>query len=610
MSKSIYLTILRLISPYSIILLLSIFAAIIYVIFNGLSIWLTASLINNILTDFDQLLLNQIELSNQALSLNDKLKYWTNQFILRGTALETIKVLCFTILFVFIVKNIFLYFKNIGLIYVQFNLITKIRNDLYNHFHKLSLSFFDQKKSGELTSIVVTDVANMRIALGASFHKLIVEPINILMFIFLLFVINIKLATYAIAIIPITGFIILTIGNSIRRKSRRTAKKIAKIMGIITEILNSVRVVKAYGTEEYEKNRFYKEQDNYYNLILSRAKLRLITTPVTEIIGASIGVSLLWIGGQDVLVSDNMSSEDFIRFILILFSVLGPIRLLSNVSVNIQAGIASAERVFSILDVPPIITEKESAIILKRMNNKVEFKNVHFNYENGPNVLSNISFSIPKGHLIAIVGPSGAGKSTIADLIPRFYDVVKGSIEIDNINIKEFKISSLRNLMGIVNQDITLFDETIEFNIAYGISQYSNQDLIRASKTANAYNFIMEQPNGFNTIVGEKGVKLSGGQKQRIAIARAVLRNPSLLLLDEATSALDTQSESKVQIALKNLMKNRTTLVIAHRLSTIKKANKIVVLDKGEVVESGAHETLLNKKGFYHKLFISQFGKQ
>ena len=610
MYKNIYSRILKLIIPYWLLIIISTIAAIVYVIFNSLSIWLTASLINNILTDFNQLLINHIELSNSKMSINDELKYWTNQFILRDNALDTIKVLCITILSVFIIKNIFLYIKNIALTYIQFNLITKIRNDLYNHFHKLSLSFFDQKKSGELTSIVVTDVANMRIALGVSFHKLLVEPINILTFISLLFIINVKLAIYAVAIIPITVSIIFWIGKSIKRKSRRTAKKIAIIMGIITEILNSVRVVKAYGTEEYEKNRFYKEQENYYKLIFNRAKLRLITTPVTEIIGASIGVSLLWIGGQDVLVVGNMSSEDFIRFILILFSVLGPIRLLSNVSVNIQAGIASAERVFSILDVPPIITEKESAISLKSFNKKVEFKNVYFNYENGPNVLSNVSFSIPKGHLIAIVGPSGAGKSTIADLIPRFYDVVKGSIKIDNIDIKEFKISSIRNLMGIVNQDIILFDETIEFNIAYGISHYSNQDLIRASKTANAYNFIMEQPNGFNTIVGEKGTKLSGGQKQRIAIARAVLRNPSLLLLDEATSALDTQSESKVQIALKNLMKNRTTLVIAHRLSTIKKANKIIVLDKGKVVESGVHEILLNEKGFYHKLFNTQFGEQ
>ena len=609
MSKNIYLTILKLISPYSVILLFSVLAAIIYVIFNSLSIWLTASLINNILTDFDQLLLNQKDLSNQVLSLNDKLKYWTNQFILRDTAYETIKVLCFTILFVFIIKNIFLYFKNIGLTYVQFNLITKIRNDLYNHFHKLSLSFFDQKKSGELTSIVVTDVANMRVALGASFHKLIVEPINILMFVFLLFVINIKLAIYAIAIIPITGFIILSIGSSIRRKSRRTAKKIAKIMGIITEILNSVRVVKAYGTEEYEKNRFFKEQNNYYQLILNRAKLRLITTPVTEIIGASIGVSLLWIGGQDVLIAGTMSSEDFIRFILILFSVFGPIRLLSNVNVNLQAGMASAERVFDILDTRPQITESSNALSLNEIKDEVRFKNVFFNYDNGPNILSNISFSIPKGQLVAIIGSSGAGKSTIADLIPRFYDVVKGSIEIDSVNLKKIKISSLRNLMGIVNQEVILFDETIEFNIGYGARNYLKDDLIKASKAANAYNFILNQPDGFKTIIGENGTKLSGGQKQRIAIARAILRNPSLLLLDEATSSLDSKSELKVQSALKNLMKNRTTLVIAHRLSTIKKADNIIVLDKGKIIESGNHEILFKANGLY-RTFYEQFSQK
>lgn len=609
MSKSIYLTILKLISPYSVILLFSVLAAIIYVIFNSLSIWLTASLINNILTDFDQLTLNQKELSNQVLSLNDKLKYWTNQFILRDTALETIKVLCFTILFVFIIKNIFLYLKNIGLTYVQFNLITKIRNDLYNHFHKLSLSFFDQKKSGELTSIVVTDVANMRVALGASFHKLIVEPINILMFVFLLFVINIKLATYAIAIIPITGFIILSIGSSIRRKSRRTAKKIAKIMGIITEILNSVRVVKAYSTEEYEKNRFFKEQNNYYQLILNRAKLRLITTPVTEIIGASIGVSLLWVGGQDVLIAGTMSSEDFIRFILILFSVFGPIRLLSNVNVNLQAGMASAERVFDILDTRPQITESSNALSLNEIRAEVRFKNVFFNYDNGPNILSNISFSIPKGQLVAIIGSSGAGKSTIADLIPRFYDVVKGSIEIDSVNLKKIKISSLRNLMGIVNQEVILFDDTIEFNIGYGVRNYLKEDLIKASKAANAYNFILNQPDGFKTIIGENGTKLSGGQKQRIAIARAILRNPSLLLLDEATSSLDSKSELKVQSALKNLMKNRTTLVIAHRLSTIKKADNILVLDKGKIIESGNHKILFKANGLY-RTFYEQFSQK
>ncbi len=603
MSNNIYSRIFKLILPYWLLIIIATLSALVYVLFNSLSIWLTASLINNILTDFDQLIITHAELTNSRINFNDQLKYLTNQLILRETALETIQVLCLTILSVFIIKNIFLYIKNIALTYVQFNLITKIRNNLYNHFHNLSLSFFDRKKSGELTSIVVTDVANMRVALGASFHKLFIEPINILMFIVLLFIINVKLAIFSVAIIPITVSIIFWIGKSIKRKSKRTAKKIANIMGIITEILNSVRIVKAFGTEDYEKTRFKKEQENYYRLILNRAKLRLITTPITEIIGATIGVSLLWIGGQDVLVTKSMSSEDFIRFILILFSVLGPIRLLGNVSIDLQVGIASAERVFEILDTTPKIIQKDDAIDITKIDNKIEFKNVYFNYDGGPNILSDISFSILKSDLVAIVGPSGAGKSTIADLIPRFYDVKKGSIEIDGIDIRLLSINSIRKIMGIVNQDIILFDETIEFNITYGIINYSENDLINASKAANAYDFIINQPNGFKTVVGEQGTKLSGGQKQRIAIARAILRDPSLLLLDEATSALDVESELKVRIALKNLMKNRTTLVIAHRLSTIKRANKIIVIDKGKIIEMGTHQFLINKKGMYEKLF-------
>ena len=607
MSQSIYSRLGRLIFPYWPVLLVSTISALIYVVFNSLSIWLTASLINNILTDFDKLVENHRALSNEIISLNDQLKYWTNELILRDSPLETVKILCIMILAVFIIKNIFLYIKNICLTYVQYNLITKIRNDLYHHFHNLSLSFFDRAKSGELTSIVVTDVSNMRIALGTSFHKLFVEPINILMFISLLFIINTKLAIYATAIIPITAMIIFWIGRSIRRKSRRTAKQIAGIMGIITEILNSIRVVKAFGTEDIERKRFKQEQDRYYNLISERARLRLITSPITETIGAMIGVSLLWVGGVDVLVTGTMSSEDFIRFILILFSVLGPVRLLSNVSVNLQMGVASAERVFNILDTPPDIIEKPDAIDLKGFSQEIQFDKVGFNYDGGGKVLSNVSFSIHKGSIVAIVGPSGAGKSTIADLIPRFYDVKQGAIKFDGEDIRDMTLSSLRDKMGIVTQETILFDETIEFNITYGVADYSEEDLITSSKAANAYDFIQKQSNGFQTVIGEKGVKLSGGQRQRLAIARAILKNPPILLLDEATSALDTESERLVQEALETLMADRTVLVIAHRLSTITNANKIVVLDEGEISEEGTHKELLQLDRHYKSLYDNQF---
>ena len=603
MGKSIYIRLGRLIIPFWPVLLLSTFSAVVYVIFNSLSIWLTASLINNILTDFDQLIKEHTKSAQSINSLNDQLKYWTNELILRETPKETLKTLCLTILIVFIVKNIFLYVKNLALTFVQFNLITQIRNNLFDHFHKLSISFFDKNRSGELTSILVNDVSNMRIALGTSFHKVFIEPINIISFILILFIINLKLATIAVFIIPITSFIILLIGRSIRRKSKRTAEQIAGIMGRITEILNSIRVVKAFGNEDYESRRFKKEQSKYYSLITRRAKLKLTASPITETIGAIIGVLLLWIGGLDVLVFKTMNSEDFIRFILIMFSVLGPIRLLSNVSLQLQMGIASAERVFKVLDTKAEVPEKRDPIKIDTFRKSIEFKNVGFFYENNDSVLKDVSFNIEKGKMVAIVGPSGAGKSTIADLISRFYDVKSGSILLDGNDLRDISVQTLRNNMGIVTQETILFDETIEFNIAYGKIHYSEDELVEAAKAANAYNFINDQPNGFHTIIGEKGLKLSGGQRQRIAIARAILRNPPILILDEATSSLDTNSEREVQMAIDNLMRKRTTVVIAHRLSTIKQSDLIIVLEDGKVVEHGNHTSLIKNNGLYCQLY-------
>tara|TARA_S200000501_G_scaffold175816_1_gene165522 strand:- start:10308 stop:12134 length:1827 start_codon:yes stop_codon:yes gene_type:complete len=605
--KNIYTRLWNLISPHWLILLLATIASIFYVVFNSLSIWLTASFINNILSDFDLLIKSQEELKENLHTLNDQLKYLTNKLIIKSTPKETIKVLCISIISVFMIKNIFLYIKNLSLSFIQFNIITQLRKKLYSHLHSLSLSFFDNNKSGELTSIVITDVSNMRAALGTSFHKVFVEPINILAFISLLFIINVKLAIYSTIVVPITFGAIFWIGRSIRRKSRRTAKQIADIMGITTEILNSIRIVKAFGAEAFERKRFNDEQGRYYRLIFRRAKLQLFASPITETIGAFIAVVLLWVGGMDVLVHGIMESEDFIRFILILFSLLGPVRLLSNVSVNIQKGVASAERVFKILDTKPSIYNKVNAKNIKEFESKIEFGKVSFKYGEGNQVLKNINFTIPKGQIVALVGPSGAGKSTLADLLPRFYDVNTGSIKIDNHDIRDLNLNSLRKLMGIVTQETILFDDTIQSNITYGIKSYSNNDLENAAKAANAYNFIKEQPKGFETIIGEKGIKLSGGQRQRLAIARAILRNPPILILDEATSSLDVEAERKVQEALENLMLDRTTLVIAHRLSTVINADKIIVLDNGELVEIGDHKELYTKKGLYHKLYNIHF---
>jgi len=579
------------------------------VAFNGLSVWLTASLFNNILTDFEDLIVNHDNLRNTKVSINDQLKYWTNELILRDSALESLKVLCYTIIGSFLFKNIFLYIKNIVLTYIQFNLITKLRVRLYAHLQKMSLSYFDKSQSGALSSIVLNDVSNMRVAFGASFHKLFVEPINIILFVALLLIINLKLALISIIIVPLSGAIVILIGRSIRRKSKRTAEKIARIMSIMAENLNSIRVVKSFSMESFETDRFTNEQERYYQLIFRRAKLRLISSPIIEMIGAFIGVCLLWIGGYDVLVSQNMNSEDFIRFILILFSVLGPIRNLSNVSVELQKGFASADRVFEVLDTPELIKSKQNATIISELNDQISFNNVSFNYDGTDSVLKDVSFNMKKGSVTALVGSSGAGKSTIADLIPRFYDVVDGSVTIDGVDIKDIEIKSLRRLMGIVSQETILFNDTIGSNIKYGLRSVNDKRLELAAKNANALDFIKEQPEGFETIIGEKGVRLSGGQRQRIAIARGILKNPPILILDEATSSLDTESEYLVQTAIDNLMADRTVLVIAHRLTTVENADSILVMDSGQIVASGTHQELLNQEGIYTRLYNKQFKK-
>ena len=609
MENSIYKRLLKLVIKYWPFLVVSTLTAFIYVLLNTISIWLTASLINNILSDFNKLVGEQFQFaSSSSLTLNEKLKYWTNGLILRDTAKDTLQILCVSILIIFILKNVFLYLKNIMLTIVQFRLITELRNKLYIHFHKLSLSFFNQHKSGELTSIVVNDVANMRQALTTSFQRIFVEPINIIAFSVLLFIISWKLALIAITIIPLAGFVIVNISRSIRRKSRRTAVKIAGITNIITETLTSMRVVKAFAMEDYEVSRFTKETKNYYNLIFRRARLRSLAPPITEIMGVFIGVALLWVGGTEVLSAQGLTSEDFIRFILIMFSALQPIRSLSNVFAEIQVGAASAERVFGILDTEPAILDSDEVIEDVAFNESVTFDHVFFQYDDGDvQVLQDISFSLNKGSVVALVGVSGAGKSTTADLIPRFFEPTEGAVQLDGVDIRKFKTRALRQLMGIVTQETILFNDTISGNIAYGKQDIPIERIRKAAAAANALEFIDKLPEGFDTIIGEKGVRLSGGQRQRLAIARALFKDPPILILDEATSSLDIESEKKVQEAMDRLMKDRTVLVIAHRLSTIVNADNIIVLDGGKIVETGTHEQLLGQNGIYKNLYNVQF---
>ena len=611
MPDSIYKRMIKLMSPFWVYIIISSVSAIIFVLLNSASIWLTATLINNILLDFDKIVQSQMEWSsNENLTLNEKLKFYTNLIILRETPAESLRVLCVTILSVFFGKNIFLYIKNYLLRIVELSLVRDIRNKLYAHIQSLSLGYFNKQKTGNITSIVINDVEHLQIALGATFQKLFVEPINVITFVSLLFIISWKLALIALIIIPLAGIAVIGIGKSIRRKSRRTQKKVADIMQILSETLSSIRIVKAFANENNEVNKFSKESKNYFKLLLRRGRLDLLAGPITESFGVVIGVILLWYGGTEVLMQRGLNPEDFIRFILILFSILGPIKQMGNVNLRIQTGYASAERIFSLLDTPKDIIEHSNPVQLKSFNKHIEFKNLSFEYEESEGlVLNNINFKINKGEVVAIVGPSGAGKSTIADLIPRFYDPKDGEILIDQENIKKLSLASLRKNMGIVTQDVILFNDTIKNNIAYAQPKATMESIINACKAANALEFIEEIPEGFEAIIGERGVKLSGGQKQRIAIARALLKNPPILILDEATSSLDTESEKKVQTAIEALLKDRTALIIAHRLSTVQTANKIITIEKGRISEIGTHDELYSNDGLYRKLYDIQFLK-
>ena len=590
-------------------LLLSTLAAFFFVIFNSASIWITATMINNILIDFNEMLVENQRLSSLSeLTMNDRLKLFSNSLLLKDTAISTVSAVCVALIVVFSAKNISLYIKNITLSIVQYRLIRDLRNKLYSHFHYLSLSYFNKNKSGELTAVLVNDIDNMRNSLSIMFQKLFVEPINIIILMSLLFIVSTKLALIALLIIPVSGIIIFGISHSIRRRSARSQAQLAGMTSMIAETIGSMRIVKAFATKGFEINRFAKETQKYYKLMLRRDRLRFVSSPVSETFGATIAALLLWVGARDVLVIESISSEDFLRFILLLFSLFQPLKNLTNVVNELQNGLASADRVFTIMDIKSDIQDVDNALEVNDLKNTLSFDNVSFSYGvEKDKVLDNINFQINKGEILALVGPSGAGKSTLVDLIPRFYDTLSGSIKIDGKDIKKLKINSLRSLMGIVTQETFLFDDSVKANIAYGVENISDDKIKDAAIAANAHEFIKELPDGYNTIIGERGVSLSGGQKQRIAIARAIVKNPPILILDEATSSLDSESEKHVQSAIENLMSERTVFVIAHRLSTVHNANKILVLENGQIVQEGKHDELVNIDGLYKQLHKMQF---
>ena len=582
----------------------SIFSSIVYVVLNSLSIWLIGTMLGNIMSGDPSSI-------QSPSNLNEQLNFLIQNLIGKGTQLEQIKRLCIMLGVIFLSKNILFYISNLIMAYVQNNVITKIRIKLFQHISTLSLSFFNNNKTAELSSILIRDIAGMRVAFSQSLQKIIIEPISVISFLFLLFIINFKFTILVIIIIPLSGFFSYKVGQSIRRKSKRSSVQSAGILNIIKETLSNIKIVKIFNLENEENEKFVKENNKYFSLIFKQSRLSNLLTPINETIGLIVGVLLIWFGGISVLQQGAMSSEDFIKFILLLFAMLQPIRKLANVNVLFQNGIAAAERVFSVFDNHDKIPESKNAFKINSFKNSINFKDVDFKYEGQDSlILDNINLEICKGQTVAIVGKSGAGKTTLTDLLPRFYDPISGNIFIDKINLKDLNLKNLRDLYGIVTQNVILFNDTIKNNIIHGNKNASENDINKAVKSANIQDLVEKLDNGLNTYIGENGVKLSGGEKQRLSIARALIKNPDILILDEATASLDSESEKMVHSAIDNIIKNRTVIIIAHRLSTIINADKILVMNDGKIVESGSHNELLKNNGYYKKLYDIQYDEK
>ncbi len=605
-----YARIINLIKPYWAQITVGVGFSIINVLFHSVTLWLSASFITTIFSNPEGLAVSPSASLSEGIDLNERLKQLTSDTFFSGSQVEALATLALVILICYLIKSLAYYGNKIFTGYVQAKVVQDLRLRLYGHFLTQPLSFFQARRSGDLISLAMNDVLKVNQALATTFHPLVIEPLYILTYLSILFIIDWQLTLISILVIPVTSLFILVISKSIRRKVVRVQTQLGEITTRFTELIGGIRIVKAFGNEDNEKKRFGSEAQKLYRLMFRQIMLQSLSLPVTEMLGVSMAVVLLWVGGVQVIEYGTISSSDFLRFIVILFALYQPIRNLANVNISIQSGIAAGGRVFKVLDIEPAIRDESGSQDISSFEKEIRFDDVTFVYTNSEmQAISNLNISIKKGEVVALVGPSGAGKTTVVDLIPRFHDVNSGSITIDGKDIRQLTRASLRKQIGIVSQETILFNDTVFHNIAYGIES-DLSEVEAAAKKANAHDFILQLESGYETILGEHGARLSGGQKQRIAIARALLKDPSILILDEATSALDTESEQAVQSAIETLMKGRTVIVIAHRLSTILSADKILVLNGGKIVEQGNHASLSKSGGLYEKLYRLQYATQ
>jgi subfamily B ATP-binding cassette protein MsbA len=593
--------ILRYVIPYWTYAILNIVFNILSALFSLVSLTMIVPFLQ-LLFGTTKLVTVKPEFSFSSDSLVNNFYYYVSSIITNYGKQEALIFICAMVAILFLIKNLFRYLGMYYIAPIRNGVVKDIRNALFLKVMILPLSYFTEQRKGDIISRMTSDVQEIEWSIMSSLEMIFRDPISMIAFTVTLFILSPQLTLFVLILLPLTALLIGRIGKSLKKTSLKGQVKMGELLSMIEETISGLRIIKAFNAIDSTEQKFQNLNNNYTKIMIRLFRKRDLASPLSEFLGVLVLVIVLLFGGQLVLSSkETISPENFILYIAVFSQLIVPAKSFTQAMYNIQKGIASAERIDQILVAEEKIVEKSDAVSIKKFGSSIEYKNVSFQYEDEP-VLININLKIEKGKTIALVGSSGGGKSTMVDLLPRFYDCVGGEILVDGVNVKDYVISDLRGLMGIVTQETILFNDTVFNNIAFGMTDVSEEDVINAAKIANAHDFILELPKGYHTNIADRGSKLSGGQKQRISIARAVLKNPPVMILDEATSSLDTESERLVQDALIKLMQNRTSVVIAHRLSTIQFADEIIVLQKGEIVERGNHNELYDADRVYRKL--------
>ncbi|MCB0705631.1 MAG: ABC transporter ATP-binding protein [Saprospiraceae bacterium] len=603
-----YLRILQYVLPYRRQIAGSIFFNIAMVFFSLGSITILIPILKIILENTQEVVtpMAYTGISELRPYLENQLNYKITGWIAEsGAPAVLFSILLFALVFFFL-KNLTRYIGSVYLVYIKNGVERDIRRDIHKKVLHLPLSYFSEKQKGDIVARLTTDIIEVQWAILSSIQRLVQDPLMLISTLILLVVLSPKLTLFVAILIPVTGFVITSIGNTLKKPSERAKAELGKILSKVDEHLGGLTILKSYVAEDRAHISFQDSNQKHFQYMNQMLYRRQLSSPISELLGTLVIIAIIWFGSMLILRDGNLEPEVFITYIVLFYQIINPAKSISTAIYDIKRGDASAARIFEVIDTQNNLEDKPDAQTKTDFTKGISLNNVHFTYPDDTPVLADFNLTIPKGKTIALVGQSGSGKSTIANLLNRFYDVQKGEITIDGLDIRQIKIKDLRQLIGYISQEAILFNDTVRNNLMLGKPQATAEEVMDAAKVANAHEFIMQLQDGYDTNIGDRGSKLSGGQRQRLTIARAVLKNPPILILDEATSALDSESEMLVQQALEKLMANRTSLVIAHRLSTIQHADEIILLRDGQIVEKGTHQELLEKDGDYQKMVYLQ----